>query len=625
MKLSIKLFLVMAIIILMSTSITFVTLSSYLNTKNVLSQHAKDIMENIASFSIDKSENHILPAGDAASLTKGLATNEVVSSENRNRMEKYFFEQLLVNSQFSGIYYGNENGEFLMVSRISRKEKIKYLTKSIVIENGERKVLLKYSDINMKPLKIEETFEDKYDPRVRPWYKKAKSKGSLIWTEPYIFFTSQKPGITTANAVTDHSGNLKGVVGVDIEIDELSDFLAKLKIGKTGKAFIITDENRIIAFPDKEKLKVQGSKKEIRLAKIDEIDDPLSLKAFYALKNKYPKLESLKESVFFEFNDNNEKYHAMFAPFKEHEWPWIIGIFLPENDYLGLINKNQRLNIIISLIIGFFAIMIGLLVAKGITKPIGKLEQVSLELKNHNLDVEFEIESYFSEINEAVAAFSEMKKSINTHMKENIELNKYLNEAHLDTLFRLAYAAEFRDDDTAEHIHRISEYSILIGSKLGLSEEELNILKYASIMHDLGKVGIPDAVLLKPGKLTAEERKVIETHPEIGASILKDPSSDIMWAAQEIALTHHEKWDGNGYPKKLTGDEIPLYGQIVAVVDVFDALVSERVYKKAWEPEKALSLIIEERGKHFSPKCVDAFAGSFKEVIEIYNSYNEKK
>jgi putative two-component system response regulator len=197
-------------------------------------------------------------------------------------------------------------------------------------------------------------------------------------------------------------------------------------------------------------------------------------------------------------------------------------------------------------------------------------------------------------------------------MKDN------LNESYLDTLNRLAIASEYKDTDTSEHIKRMGLYAEVIGKALDLNDEDLYLLKYASEMHDIGKLGINDDILMKPGKLTEQERKIIETHSQIGARILKNPTSKIMEKAREIALFHHEKWDGTGYPQQRKGEDIPLFARIVAIIDVFDALVSKRCYKEAYGLEESKQIILDGRGTHFDPKCVDIFVENFEEIEMIF-------
>lgn len=196
-----------------------------------------------------------------------------------------------------------------------------------------------------------------------------------------------------------------------------------------------------------------------------------------------------------------------------------------------------------------------------------------------------------------------------------------LREAYLDTLRRLALAAEYRDDDTGVHVSRMSRCVERLALQLGYSEADAAELGLAAQMHDIGKIGIPDSVLLKPGRLTPEEFEVIKTHPSIGAQILAGGRSDIIRLAEEIALTHHEKWDGSGYPNGLAAESIPLAGRIVAVCDVLDALLSERPYKKAWPVEEALAELERGAGKHFDPRVVTALLEVKDDVLGIRSQY----
>lgn len=203
----------------------------------------------------------------------------------------------------------------------------------------------------------------------------------------------------------------------------------------------------------------------------------------------------------------------------------------------------------------------------------------------------------------------------------NMRLQESLTKAYLETLARLGHAAEYKDEDTFKHIQRIRYSSRIIGRELGFSVEEQESIFHASAMHDVGKVGIPDAILGKKGKLDAEEWEQMRSHSEKGASILRGSETEILKLSEEIAMHHHEKWNGNGYPDGLKGEAIPLGARIVAVADVFDALVNERPYKKAWPMQDALALIKEERGQHFDPQVVDAFFTCLDEILEIQEEH----
>jgi len=196
-------------------------------------------------------------------------------------------------------------------------------------------------------------------------------------------------------------------------------------------------------------------------------------------------------------------------------------------------------------------------------------------------------------------------------------------ERERETIFCLARAAEYRDPETGGHIMRMAHYSRLIAAGLRLPDEEQRLIFEAAPMHDVGKVGARDEILLKPGLLTTDEFAIMQQHASIGHDILGDSSSPILRTAAIIAGTHHEKYDGSGYPNGLAGEEIPLYGRIVAVADVFDALTSSRPYKKAWQVDRAADYLRENSGSHFDPACVAVFLDAWKEVLDIRERYGD--
>lgn len=196
----------------------------------------------------------------------------------------------------------------------------------------------------------------------------------------------------------------------------------------------------------------------------------------------------------------------------------------------------------------------------------------------------------------------------NRSLEEEVgERTSELRDAHIEVLERLAIAAEYRDDETGQHIRRASNTSVLLAATLGVPDRDLELIRRASQLHDVGKIGIPDDILLKPGRLTPAEFEVMKTHTTIGARILSGAQSDLVRMASTIAYTHHERWDGQGYPRRLSGDKIPLEGRIVAIADVFDALTHSRPYKEAWPVEEALAEIKSQSGAQFDPAVVEAF------------------
>jgi putative two-component system response regulator len=197
----------------------------------------------------------------------------------------------------------------------------------------------------------------------------------------------------------------------------------------------------------------------------------------------------------------------------------------------------------------------------------------------------------------------------------------YTREQEL--VLRMSRAAEFRDPETGAHVQRVGHYCRVIATRIGLPSEERDLVLQAAPMHDIGKIGIPDRILLKPDKLTEEEFSRMKQHTIIGRDLLNGSESRILQAAAIIAVAHHEKFDGSGYPYGYSGAEIPLLGRIAAVADVFDALTSERPYKKAWSLTQAREYVREHRKTHFDPNCVDAFLGSNDEIMSIHSRYRD--
>ncbi|MUM77086.1 response regulator [Pseudodesulfovibrio sp. F-1] len=360
-----------------------IIVSSALTSRTVLSRHARTIMENIASYTIDKAQSHLIPARQAARLTRGLSRTNIVSSRDTDSMVAYFYEQLYLYPQFSGIYFGSKDGEFIMASRYNLIAPGGYYTKIVRIDGLRRSVeqIYKAADGSMIRRQFDPT--DTFDPRTRPWYTRAHTANALAWTDPYIFFTSQKPGITTANPVYDGNGEFVGIIGVDIGIEELSTFISKLNVSENGLAFIMSRSGDIIAYPEMDKLRRADGADRSRLTRITELDDPVGREAFLSLGLPPDNLH-LEEPVFTSFALNGERYNAMFAPFSDSEWPWVIAIYMPEDDYLGAIKTNSTQNILIALVAVVIALAMGLLVASKLSRAREMAEGAD-EAKSHFL------------------------------------------------------------------------------------------------------------------------------------------------------------------------------------------------------------------------------------------------
>ncbi|MFA5859516.1 MAG: HD domain-containing phosphohydrolase [Elusimicrobiota bacterium] len=248
-----------------------------------------------------------------------------------------------------------------------------------------------------------------------------------------------------------------------------------------------------------------------------------------------------------------------------------------------------------------------------INKPVEKLE---LQLRVGNILATKEYSDYL------LTHANELENKVNERTKELQDALANIDKLHQDIINRLLRAAEFRDDETGKHILRVSKYSRLIAQELGWEGLKLDMLEQASPMHDVGKIGIPDNILLKPTKLLPEEFEIMKKHTIIGARILAGSSFPLIQMAQEIALTHHEKFDGSGYPQGLKGKEIPIVGRIAAIADVYDALISRRPYKPALENKKAVEIIKVSVGTHFDSHVAEAFFSVIDKIEEIKDKYS---
>jgi len=240
---------------------------------------------------------------------------------------------------------------------------------------------------------------------------------------------------------------------------------------------------------------------------------------------------------------------------------------------------------------------------------VNALHRRRLELENraHRAMLENAVEARTAALSEAVSRLQRSEQELRTHQEETVK--------------RLSSMAELRDLETGRHLERMSSYCALISERFDFDRERIELMRIASPMHDVGKIGIPDNILLKPSALTPEEREVMQQHTEIGYRILSGSDAELLTLAAVLAWTHHERFDGCGYPRGLSGEEIPIEGRIAAVADVFDALTSDRIYRPAFNVEEAVSMMRDQRGAHFDPEVLDRFLNAMEKVEEIRMGY----
>ena len=288
--------------------------------------------------------------------------------------------------------------------------------------------------------------------------------------------------------------------------------------------------------------------------------------------------------------------------------------------------KHQEITNTILLIFPFtllLGIIISIFVSKSYTQPFSRLLNAMKKSDPTKNKITIVQTSAKNEIRELFDEFNMQMEQINNSAKEVRQLNDEIEDTQREVVFTMGAIGESRSKETGNHVKRVAQYSKLLALYYGLSENEADMLKQASPMHDIGKVAIPDSVLNKPGRFTQEERLIMDTHAQLGYDMLKNSHRELLQLAATVAYQHHEKWDGTGYPQGLKGEEIHIAGRITALADVFDALGSERVYKKAWDDERIFDLFKEQRALHFDPKLVDIFFDNLDEFLKVREQFKD--
>jgi PAS domain S-box-containing protein len=366
MKFSLGMVLALCLAGLQFLAVSIVVFSSYVTSEKVLLAHARDLLSDVGTNTIEHSKGFLTPARGAVELATRLAENQVIASDDPQLLEKLLFQQLQISPQFAGVFYGDETGNFVYVMRSDGPGPFR--SKLVRHDDGGRETDLIWRDNEFRVVESRPDPGDTYDPRTRLWYLEAREKLGSIWTEPYIFFTSQTPGITAASPVFDEAGELQGVVGVDIGIDAISDFLSHLNIGENGAALILNRNGDVIAHPDKELLRTRNADGTFRFANIEEIADPAAQAAFANLSRDGT--ISVDEEVYSRFDYEGSTYVATIMPLISEELPWTIAVYAPEADFTGEIAANRSQNVWIAAGIALISGLFGLVLANYIHKPV---------------------------------------------------------------------------------------------------------------------------------------------------------------------------------------------------------------------------------------------------------------
>ncbi|PUB11035.1 sensor histidine kinase [Yoonia sediminilitoris] len=366
MKTSLGLVLAICLAGLQFVAIIVVVSSSYLTSERVLLDHARNLLSDVGTNTIAHSQGFLDPARGAAELAARLARNRVVASENTRLLEQLLFQQLQIAPQFAGVFYGDQDGNFVYVMRTDGPGPFR--SKIISHDGGVRETELTWRNENFGIVERRPDPQDTYDPRARPWYIKAQAERGTIWTDPYIFFSAQTPGITIAAPVIEPNGEVQGVIGVDIEISAISDFLANLQIGENGTALIMNGNGDVIAHPDSEMLKAANADGTFRFAGIEEFGDPIARAAFGHLSEL--EFVSVAAETYAELSYDGADYVSTLMPIISAELPWTIAVYAPKSDFIGAILESRRQDVWVAAAIALVTGVVGLFLANYINKPV---------------------------------------------------------------------------------------------------------------------------------------------------------------------------------------------------------------------------------------------------------------
>lgn len=603
-------------------SLTAISCYSYYSSRRALLANAHTIMEAHTRNVEQQTRLLLEPVPRLAAAMVEVAQHGGNLLEQEQTTYRFLVEKLKDLPTIYSVYWADTNGQFLLVGRRPMKDapgQTAYFLRSVRIGNGQRKVTETWFNADgNRIIAVDELASDNYDPRLRPWYQAATRVGAPAWTEPYVFYITGNPGITYAVPLY-REGKLLAVCAVDLETESLSHYLQQILPTPRSRIFVVDSSFRIVGYSDSSKLLSREAPGKAGNFTPEQLGDDVVVKTCQ-LPEQQVAGDRFRSGVVVA---GGETFHSQMKSVSVLGFPLGIGLAIPDGELFAPLVHSQGAILIFSLTIMFCFAAAGLFFARAVARPMEKLRQAAMQIADRKFEENLLVETRFEEIHIIFAAFRRMQESIRGHLEKTRGLNETLQGAHLESLYRLALAAEFKDRDTAIHLYRVAHYSRELARLGGVTEEDAETLFHASLMHDVGKIGIADDLLLKPGQYTDEERQAMQEHTLIGGKILAEPTSKEMKMAYAVALSHHEKWDGTGYPSALKGEDIPLWGRIVALADVLDSLLSQRTYKEPMDFDQALQYIRSSAGRHFDPALADLVLKNpaiFKEITFKYTS-----
>ncbi|WP_284380093.1 cache domain-containing protein, partial [Amylibacter marinus] len=529
MKLSLGALLAICLAGLQFIAVLTVVLLSYFTSQRVLIDHARAQMSDLGQNAILHSKGFLDPALGTAQLAKRLAENQIIASDNPEELEALLFQQLLLAPKFSGVYFGDEQGNFVFVSRTEATAP--YRTKFIRQSDTLRHTEYIWRDADFNVVKRQSDPHDTFDPRGRPWYTHAKSSRDIIWTDPYIFFSSQRPGITTATPVIGTDGLLRGVIGVDIEIQALSEFLAQLKIGASGAAMILNRNGDVIAHPDPNLIKIKRPNGNLDFVSISDIPDDIAQTAFGTLTPS--DIGALTQEVQSDFHHSGDNYVSTLIPAHGQSLPWTIAIYAREDDFIGGIKDNRTRNIWIAAVIAMISGAAGLKLAQYINRPVRNFAKRATQVVRGDLPADHALGKTYPELREA-----------NQTLIQEITRRKTF-EREFGLTFDMAAQGMAQIDPETGQFTRINQQLCDI---LGYDNDQMLAMRLGDILHpDTPAQEIALRAALHQGNAYDHEHRFLhhaggEIWLRLNAILLRDPQGNPLHIIASIDdITQHKE------------------------------------------------------------------------------------
>ncbi len=434
MRQSLAFVLMLSLAGLQFVAILVFVLTSYLTSERAMLTHAQGLMRQAGVNASDRTRLFLKPAGDIAIQTANLISSDVIAATDTGAMERLLTQMVQTEDYVAGVYYGDQVGNFIYVMRSEGPGPFR--TKQINRENEDRTTTLRWRNLNYQVVATELDPADTYDPRGRPWYGAALEDKDLIWTAPYVFFSSGKPGVTAAAPVVSDAGAAMGVVGVDIEIGAVSAFLADLAVSDRSTVLIIDENNQVIAHPDQSQLLIEDGDK-VRLASLTELSDPVARLAFGD-----PDVEGAMASLSdqrTEIAHAGESHLALLSPISGIDVPWSIGVHAPENDFVSTIKENRRRNVWIAAAVSLTTALVGLLLADLILRPVRAFAVRTSLVSQGEVPADTPLPTTFKELKRANETLINEIAQRRESEEKQAELSRQLFQySRVDTLGQLA-------------------------------------------------------------------------------------------------------------------------------------------------------------------------------------------